>query len=258
VFSRPILLNAWMGSNRPLGIPRAGPTQRQHEGRQGTALAIQQSPRSFDNGVLVSLPPKERDALKNRFSLASFDPAATVQQTGEIVEHVYFPTSGVASLQIDMGSCSVDTALVGRDSMLSAMAAVKSRRSSTRCITRTAMTALKISAREFRQLARIYPAILKASIDYNESLLHQTQTNAARYSRYPVDVRLALCLMEASHLLASDTLPFGQETLGEMLAVRRSSVTNAALALRGAGAIDYSRGRIVILDRSVLVRVSRI
>jgi DNA-binding transcriptional regulator YhcF (GntR family) len=55
-------------------------------------------------------------------------------------------------------------------------------------------------------------------------------------------------LLRARDLSGSDDLPFTQEFLGEMLGVRRTSVTTVAHALQGAGIVEYSRGKIYIVD----------
>ena len=55
---------------------------------------------------------------------------------------------------------------------------------------------------------------------------------------------------------ASDTVALTQEFLAEMLGVRRTSVTEVASKIQGAGVITYSRGVIRILDRATLLRMS--
>jgi DNA-binding FadR family transcriptional regulator len=52
--------------------------------------------------------------------------------------------------------------------------------------------------------------------------------------------------------LASPSLPMTHELVAAMLGVRRESVTQAAQALQAAGAIEYRRGHITILDRATL------
>jgi DNA-binding FadR family transcriptional regulator len=50
----------------------------------------------------------------------------------------------------------------------------------------------------------------------------------------------------------SDEFLLTQEFLGQMLGVTRASVNEVARQLQAAGAIDYTRGRVTILDRGQL------
>jgi Mn-dependent DtxR family transcriptional regulator len=68
---------------------------------------------------------------------------------------------------------------------------------------------------------------------------------------------LAACLLEVSNLLASERIPLKQDTLAEMLAVSRTSVSGVGSKLKAAGVIDYSRGEITILDRARLLKLSQ-
>jgi DNA-binding FadR family transcriptional regulator len=63
--------------------------------------------------------------------------------------------------------------------------------------------------------------------------------------------------LDASRLLASDRVSLTQESLAEMLAVRRTSVTEAIRKLKAAEVISSSRGKITILDRARLLKLSR-
>jgi hypothetical protein len=51
-------------------------------------------------------------------------------------------------------------------------------------------------------------------------------------------------------------IPLTQEFLGQMLGVRRTTVTLAAQLLQSAGLIRYRRGHIQILDRPALAELS--
>jgi CRP-like cAMP-binding protein len=217
-----------------------------------------ESPAISANEVLASLPRAALDYLKPRLALATFTASTIVQESRKAIEHVYFPTSGLASLQIITGSgIAIDTALIGRDSILGPMAIMESARASSRCVARTTMLAWRTSASDLRDAAEKHGEILAACIEYNDKLLHQTQISAARYSLCRVDVRLALLLMEASHLLGDAMVPLSQEIISDIMAVRRTSVTEAAGALKSAGAIEYARAKITVKDRSALFKFSR-
>jgi Mn-dependent DtxR family transcriptional regulator len=49
-----------------------------------------------------------------------------------------------------------------------------------------------------------------------------------------------------------DTFSLTQQFLGEMMGVRRATVTEVMLSMRRRRLVDYSRGRIRILDREGL------
>jgi Mn-dependent DtxR family transcriptional regulator len=68
----------------------------------------------------------------------------------------------------------------------------------------------------------------------------------ARHDR-PAAVPLAALL--SLDLLSSNELIMNQELIANMLSVRREGVTEAAGKLRQAKLIEYSRGRITMLDR---------
>jgi CRP-like cAMP-binding protein len=209
------------------------------------------------NAILATLPHTALSALETRLAIVSFDPGSIMQEIEEPMECVYFPTEGVASLQIVMkDGRAVDTAMVGRNSVLNPMAAFDARKSSVRCVALTKLVAFKVMAVELRRAARLENAIVKACIDYNDALLARTILTVISNCSSSIDSRFTTCLLNASHLLASDTIPFAQEKLANLLAVRRASVTEAACKLRDAGLIRYSRGVITILDREGLQKMS--
>src|SRR5271155_1900878 len=54
------------------------------------------------NEILAALPGAAMAALQPHLTPVTFAPGNTVQQVGELIDHVYFPTVGIASLQIMM------------------------------------------------------------------------------------------------------------------------------------------------------------
>ena len=85
-------------------------------------------------------------------------------------------------------------------------------------------------------------------IRHEQVVFAQAQQTAGCNITHTIEERLARWLLRARDLSRSDTLPFTQEFLGEMLGVRRTSVTVVARTLQQAGLFKYSRGRIQITD----------
>jgi CRP-like cAMP-binding protein len=207
---------------------------------------------------LAALPGSALSLIDHYFTCVSLATGTIVYEVGEEIDRVYFPSSGVASLQTIMrDGRAIDTALVGRDGALGAMAAHGPCRPAAKCVVRSTITAFKISAVEFRRAAAQEVALQMIVNHYQDKLLSQTQASAGRYASLPIDQRLAACLLEVSNLLASERIPLRQDTLAEMLATRRSSVSGVASKLKAAGVIDYSRGEITILDAARLLKLSQ-
>jgi CRP-like cAMP-binding protein len=205
------------------------------------------------NRLLAALPASALNLIYPHFTSVPLTTGATVYDVGDEIDRLYFPTRGIASLQVVMNDGrAIDTAMVGRDGVLGAMAAHAPCRAAARCIVRSTITAFTISALEYRHAAASEVALQMLIIQYQDTLLSQTQASAARYANLSVDQRLATCLLDVSSLLASDTIPLTQDTLAEMLASRRTSISEVGSKLKAAGVIDYSRGEIKILDRALL------
>jgi CRP-like cAMP-binding protein len=87
---------------------------------------------------------------------------------------------------------------------------------------------------------------------YTEVLWAEAQQLAACNAVHDVPARLCRWLLQVSDRTGSDELPLTQELIGQMLGVRRTTVTLMAQSLQRNSAIKYMRGRIRILDREKL------
>ncbi len=65
---------------------------------------------------------------------------------------------------------------------------------------------------------------------------------------HSIDQQLCRWLLLSIDRLPSNDLTMTQELIANMLGVRRSGVTEAALKLQAAGLIRYSHGHIAVLD----------
>jgi CRP-like cAMP-binding protein len=213
---------------------------------------------STENQLLAALPGSSLRHIEPYCVTVSLATGTIVHDVGDDIDHVYFPADGIASLQTVMRDGSaIDTALVGRNGAIGSMASIGPYRSRARCVVRSTIRASKIPVTKFRDATSENAAIQTLMIDYHDKLLSKTQTNAARYAIMSVDARLAACLLDVSSLLARDGFSLTQEMLAEMLAVRRTSVTQAAGKLQIAGIISYVRGKITVLDRARLTTWSQ-
>jgi len=91
---------------------------------------------------------------------------------------------------------------------------------------------------------------------YTQALITQMSQTAVCNRHHSVDQQLCRWLLLSLDRLASNELTMTQELIANMLGVRREGVTDAAGKLQTLGVIRYQRGRITVLDRPKLEKLS--
>ena len=91
---------------------------------------------------------------------------------------------------------------------------------------------------------------------YTRTYLAHISQIAACSSLHSIEQRLARSLLLARDCIQQDILPLTQKTLSLMLGVRRASVTETAISFQKQNIIQYSRGRIKIVDRPALEAIA--
>ena len=211
----------------------------------------------LDNKLLASLPRDDFDRLLPHLSTVALQQGLVLNEAGDEVDQVYFPLSGMLSLlAVLRDGKAIETATVGREGVVGAMAGLGLYRSLVRVVVQMPVSVSKIAASHFRTVAASSDPIRNLCIRYNEVLLSQARVTAACNALHSIEARFCRWLLQSADRAASDTVALTQEFLAEMLGVRRTSVTEVASKVQAAGAITYSRGVIKILDRSALMRMS--
>jgi CRP-like cAMP-binding protein len=201
------------------------------------------------NLLLNILSPADREALEPHLKLAHFDQHHVLFDADQQIRHVYFPTSAVVSLVVTLSSGeTVEAAMVGMDGVVGASAALDGKVSLSRGIIQLAGDIIVCDIDAVKSSALQSPRLLSLLIRHEQTVYAQAQQSAACFATHMVEARLCRWMLRARDLSASDHLPFTQEYLGEMLGVRRTSVTAVAHTLQEAGLIKYARGKIQILD----------
>jgi CRP-like cAMP-binding protein len=213
--------------------------------------------RPLDNKLLAALPRDQFDRLLPHLTSISLPQGLVLYEAGDEVDQVYFPHYGMLSLlAVLRDGKAIETATVGREGVVGAMAGLGLYKSLVRVVVQMPLALSKIAATHFRTVTGGSEAIRNICIRYNEVLLSQARVTAACNALHPIEARFCRWLLQSADRAASDTVPLTQEFLAEMLGVRRTSVTEVATKVQNAGVITYSRGVIKILDRPALMRMS--
>ena len=101
-----------------------------------------------------------------------------------------------------------------------------------------------------------HSGLMVLMLRYTQALITQMAQTAVCNRHHSVDQQLCRWLLLSLDRLASNQLTMTQELIANMLGVRREGVTEAAGKLQNLGIIEYSRGRITVLDRPRLEKLS--
>jgi len=205
------------------------------------------------NQLLELLASSDAKLLAPHLKPAKFEQHHVLFEADEQIRHVYFPTGAVVSLVITLSTGeTVEAAMVGKDGVVGASAALDGKVSLSRGIIQLSGEIVVCDIDALKAIALQSPKFLSLLIRHEQTVYAQAQQSAACFATHQVEARLCRWLLRARDLSESDYLPFTQEYLGEMLGVRRTSVTAVAHTLQEAGLIKYARGKIQIVDAAAL------
>ena len=205
------------------------------------------------NRFLASLPGADRDRLAPSLRREYLKQGTSLSKAGHPLRYVYFPEGAVASIIVpaEKGN-SVEAGLVGYEGLTGAMELCGNGVSLHDCVIQVAGSAVRTDARfleaEFQRSVPIRALLLR----YNQYLFGQVAQTALCNRVHSIDQRLGRWLLMCGDASGSSELDLTQEYIATMLGVQRSGITLAAQALEAAGAIRYTRGSIIIHDRTKL------
>ena len=205
------------------------------------------------NRLLASLSPESRDLLISRSVNVSLPIKTPLFNPDETPSHAYFMTSGMTSVVTSMeDGDTAEVGIIGFEGLVGGIHLMGPAKVSTNAFIQLEGTALKIPLSELRKAFRTSEEIRDRILEfYQEQSLTVSQI-AGCNRLHEAEERLARWLLMAQDRVQSDVLNFTQEFLGMMLGSRRTTVTLIAGALQRAELIEYSRGKVKILDRERL------
>jgi CRP-like cAMP-binding protein len=211
-----------------------------------------QGPAPWSNELLRAMPQPVMTLLQESLSQVSLPQGFVCFEAGEPMRQVYFPISGLISLVISTQGELVEVGMIGREGAAGLHGAIRRSSSFPRGIVQIAGSFYSISAEPLRQVIATSEEAMALVSRYTEVLLAEAQQLTLCNAVHFGSARLARWLLQAADRTGSEQLALTQEFLSEMLALRRTSVTRFAHELHRRGAINYSRGKITIVDHKTL------
>ena len=204
--------------------------------------------------IMLALEPREREHLLAATRPVSFDNEEVLFEAGERIDTVYFPENAVVSLLTTVdGETTFEVANIGNEGIVGVpvFLGIETVGARERYQVEIAGQARAMDAGAFLEAAQRDP--LRGLVQrFVQALFMQVAQRLACAALHPIQARYSRWLLLTHDRMGDREFPLTQESLAQILGVRRASVTTAASALQDAGFIRYSRGRVAILDREGL------
>lgn len=209
------------------------------------------------NLLLNSLSLQSRELLLSRCKPVSLPLKTMLYRAAQPARFGYFMLSGVASIVAALtDGDSVEVAMIGREGLVGSIDLIGPAIPQTQCFIQSEGAALRIPMPELRQAFRESEEIRGRILEFVQAQDLALRQIAACHRLHEAEERLARWLLMVRDRLQSDLLLLTQEFLGNMLGSRRSTVSIVAGVLQRSGCIEYSRGRVRILDHEALESVA--
>src|SRR5436190_2222151 len=205
------------------------------------------------NHLLAALPAAESERLSPQLELVPMPLGEALYESGGKLQHVYFPTTSIVSLLYVLeNGASAEIAVVGNEGILGISLFMGGETTPSRAVVQSAGYAYRLKAslmkKEFERGGPLQYLLLR----YTQALITQMAQTAVCNRHHSVEQQLCRWLLLSLDRLPSNELSMTQELIANMLGVRREGVTEAAGKLQAERMIEYSRGKITVLDRQKL------
>lgn len=218
-----------------------------------TKLPPPVAPNPKQNQILAALPKSEYERLLPDLQLVDLPLGWTMSESGDHVNYLHFPVSGIVSLiyALEDGSSS-EIALVGNEGLvgISIYMGGESLPSSTEV--QSAGQAYRLSRKVMKHEFKLGGQLQHLALLYTQALICQTSQTAVCNQHHSVEQQFCRWLLMSFDRLHSDQMVITQEQISHLLGVRRESVTQTAGKLQKEGLITKARGNISVLDRAKL------
>jgi CRP-like cAMP-binding protein len=209
------------------------------------------------NHLLAALPEEELQRWLPLLEAVDLPLGHVLYESGSTLSHVYFPTTAIISLLYVMESgAAAEIAVVGNEGIVGISLFMGGESTTSRAVVQSAGVGVRLKGQLLKDEFNRAGPVLHLLLRYTQALITQMAQTAVCNRHHSLDQQLCRWLLLSLDRLESNQLVMTQELIANMLGVRREGVTEGALKLQHAELIQYSRGRITVLDRAGLEKRS--
>ena len=218
-------------------------------------ISARPSPRQ--NHILDALPAEDFERLKPHLELVPLPLGWAVYESGDTQSYVFFPTTSLVSLIYVMeNGTSAEIAIVGNEGLVGVSLFMGGGSTTSRAVVQSAGHAYRVRSSILKSEFKVGGALQHLLLRYTQALITQMAQTAVCNRHHSIDQQLCRWLLLSLDRLPANVLTMTQELIANMLGVRREGVTDAAGKLQKRGLINYTRGKITVLNRPLLEQQS--
>lgn len=207
------------------------------------------------NQILHALSDANYERIQDALEVVNLAPGQLIYESGDALQHVYFPTTCTASLLSSTAEGeTVELALADRHGLIGAPLVLGGASMEHSVQIQCAGQACRMSAERFSRLLQECAQFQQMALAYVQSLMAQMAQSIICSRHHSVTERLSQWLLWNADGMDCDELMVTHETIAHMLGVRRESVTQAAGKMQAQGLIRNRRGKIAIQSREGLLQ----
>lgn len=198
--------------------------------------------------VLAALPSREFDDISRDLEAVRLEADRPLIHAHGPIRRVYFPETGLVALSVTMADGrTAGVSIVGPEGVigLGAMIGELGRLDAAVLVPGTAQA---MSPEKFRSAMRRSDALRSLLRQYGMAMLvHLAQTVACN-RLHSLDQRAARWLRLAYERVGGEAFPLTQEAFADLLGVSRPAVSTVGARFARAGAVEFRRGTVHVLD----------
>jgi CRP-like cAMP-binding protein len=205
------------------------------------------------NRLVAALPEEDYQGLLPVLEAVRLPLGMALYESGGAQGYVYFPTSSIVSLLYVLADgSSAEIAVTGCEGLVGIALFMGGETTPSRAVVQSAGQGYRIKAAILKRKFEEGGALQLLLLRFTQALITQMTQTAVCNRHHAVDQQLCRWLLLSLDRLPANELVMTQELIANMLGVRREGVTEAAGKLQAEGLIEYSRGKITVLDRTKL------
>ena len=209
------------------------------------------------NRILAALPAEELARIQPHLEFVELPLRRVLIDPNRPIEHVYFVEEGVVSiLGVMLDGTAVETATIGQEGMVGLPVFLGAESMAAQAFTQVSGSAYRLPAGVLVRELEHGGAMRRLLGRFTQALITLMAQNSACNRVHTAEQRCARWLLLTVDRAGRDTIDLTHLFLSQMLGVRRATVTEIAGGLQARGLIDYSRGRLTVVNRAGLEETS--